>query len=116
MKFCYLKRERYGSKQKLLWRVTNATSGEYVILPGAPSAFRLKQGAVYHATDCGYTILPDGMTPEQWHHLRSWKERRPHCWRQELLDLWATGRDESVPWMRQLRNNLGPKGLMKFKF
>lgn len=114
MKFCYLKRERYGGKQKLMWLLVDVeTDNELAV--GGGGARRLKSDAEKLARLLGYTILPDGMTPEQYIELKRLAGIYPH-WRQEVLLRWHTGADAGSPLLRQLRNNLGPKGLAKFKF
>lgn len=112
MNFCYLKREPNPGGRVSLWTFRNVP-GEII---GCLKRHRAKADALAAAKAGGWTVLPDGMTPEQYEYLLEFRRLNPHNWRKKLWTLWYTGLDDSHPICRQLRNTLGPHGLAKFKF
>lgn len=54
-------------------------------------------------------------TDTQLSALTSFKQKHGRQWRSKLKSLWASGRDESQPELRSLRNDIGPAGLDRLK-
>lgn len=48
---------------------------------------------------------------EQTERLLQFKAEHGRCWRRKLIDLWAAGKDDHDPLLRQIRNKLGPSGV-----
>lgn len=58
------------------------------------------------------------LTPEQQSALSTFAERNGRYWKAALRRLWDTGRDErepNGPLLRQVRNTLGPSGLVNYR-
>lgn len=57
-------------------------------------------------------------TPGQLDALRQYAKENGRCWKARLLDDWLTGRDakqENGGYLRQVRNQFGPRWLESFK-
>lgn len=57
-----------------------------------------------------------GLTPEQTTALRSFAKRNGRCWKYKLCTLYMSGRDADEPespFLRQVRNTIGPSGLYR---
>lgn len=55
------------------------------------------------------------LNAEQQKYLRDNAPILGRNWKSEILDLWTTGRDASNPILRQIRNRIGPSGLLSIK-
>lgn len=58
------------------------------------------------------------MTAEQTQALGRFAAKHGRNWKSKLRSAWASGRDERLPngaLLRQIRNELGPVGLAKFR-
>lgn len=51
------------------------------------------------------------LTVEQWDFISAYRKRHGVRWKSKMRDAWCQGRDSNIPVMRQLRNNLGVRGL-----
>jgi len=57
-----------------------------------------------------------GLTPEQIEALQSFAKRNGRCWKSKLCTLYMSGRDADQPegpFLRQVRNTIGPSGLYR---
>jgi uncharacterized protein (DUF3084 family) len=54
----------------------------------------------------------DQLDAAQREALRHFSQANGRHWRQTLLRLWDTGADDAHPLLRQIRNNIGPSGLL----
>ena len=58
------------------------------------------------------------LTTEQAEALQAFAQKYGRCWKQTLMEAWLSGRDVGEPnghLLRQIRNNLGPSWLTKYK-
>ena len=55
------------------------------------------------------------LNDEQMNALREYAEHNGRAWRERLIDDWVHGRDGNSPLLRQVRNTVGPSGLMRIK-
>ncbi|WOJ91708.1 hypothetical protein RZS28_19890 (plasmid) [Methylocapsa polymorpha] len=59
-----------------------------------------------------------GLTPEQIEALQSFAKRNGRCWKSKLCTLYMNGRDAvqpEGPFLRQVRNTIGPSGLYRMR-
>lgn len=62
--------------------------------------------------------MADTPTAEQLEAIKAFAKKHGRSWKQELNDAWMDGSDAQEPnghLLRQVRNNLGPRWLIKFK-
>ncbi len=58
------------------------------------------------------------LTPDQTDALRGFAKRNGRRWKSKLLGLWMDGQDwrePEAPFLRQIRNTIGPSGLLRLK-
>ena len=55
------------------------------------------------------------LTPEQIATLNQFAAQHGRYWKSKLRAIWTSGKDENKPILRQIRNQLGPVGLAKFR-
>lgn len=62
------------------------------------------------------TLIPGAtLTSEQLAALQKFAAANGRTWKSKLLDLWMSGKNENSGALRQVRNNLGGRWLLKFK-
>jgi hypothetical protein len=54
----------------------------------------------------------DELNAEQRDALRDFSKANGRTWRQILLTMWERGTDDREPLLRQIRNSIGPTGLL----
>lgn len=52
---------------------------------------------------------------DQRRELRHFAHENGRTWKSKLLTMWGTGRDDRHPYLRQIRNRIGPSGLLSIK-
>lgn len=86
-------------------------------LPKFDRTYCSQCGAEFGPADHGYSHCRDHrrLTADQLQALQVYAAQHGRTWKSQLLDLWMSGKNENAGALRQVRNNFGPRWLMKFR-